>query len=136
MPLILKRFDEGVWVDWDGAADVKLKIRPLTMKIIVSIRESCKQGKVAVSLPEIDPRTGKAAIEIVDNYDDALSNWKLFQHCLEDSQGILLETEETLSKDKIIEVLYDHPVLRKFITDRALELGNLTELKIRDESKN
>jgi hypothetical protein len=139
MSFIFKRFNEAVLVDWPGAVGVKLKIRPLTRKILLRIHESCKKGKVAVELPELDPKTGKPTIEIVDNFDEGESNFKIFEYVLQNNEDwscFFPDGSDKPKREEIIDALFEHAPLRIFAVNKALELGDLEELKVDRELKN
>ncbi len=128
--LKLKKFNEGVWCDVPEEicpGGVSLKIRSIHGKQYLTLKESCKRGKVAILEPD-----GK--IQIADDYDDAKLFWITFSHMLEAWKGI--EVEGAKNDDEIREEIFNRQPLRDFITEMADKL--LTEEKkiFEEELKN
>jgi hypothetical protein len=128
--LNLKRFNEGTWCDVpeeicsDG---VSFKIRPLHGKQYMTIRESCKKGKIAVMEPD-----GK--IQIVDDYDEAKIFWFTFSHLLEAWKGITIPGAK--DDEEIREEIFNRPKFRDFINEMAAKLLVGEEKAFEEELKN
>jgi hypothetical protein len=127
--LKLKRFDEAVWYNWPEASGVRLKIRPLSRRKMLELRNESKQGKVAVSMPDEE-------IQIVDDFNDFIYEWKMFQFCLDDWEGISIDSEEEAKKEDIREAIFDNIALRRFILQKSLEVMSLENKKFEEELKN
>jgi hypothetical protein len=125
MPLKLKRFNEGIWFDYPAGG--RFKIRPLQPKDYFDLREQSKAGKLVVSKPDGQP-------EYVDNYNEALFFWKVFQRILEDWADI--EVEGATTKDEVKETIFNNHALRDFISDRSNELSAKTNIDFEEELKN
>jgi len=147
--LKLKRFNEAVWFNWPEASGVRLKIRPLNGRKMLELRNESKQGKVAVSMPSLDPEEGN--IRIVDDYNDFIYEWKMFQYCLEDYEGITLDGEddhpkelegeakslyEQKKREEIREAIFNNVLLRRFILKKSLEVMASENKRFEEELKN
>lgn len=122
--LKLKRFSEGVWFDYPEGG--RLKIRPLSPKDYLTLREKSRKGKVAVKKYD-------GSSEIVDDYDESQFFWSTFCYMLEDWQDI---EEEGRTKDQVREDIFNNKGLRDFITEKANESYLNEQIKFEDELKN
>lgn len=127
--LKLKRFDEAVWYNLPEASGVRLKIRPLSSRKMLELRNEAKQGKVAVSMPDEE-------VQIVDDFNDFVYEWKMFQFCLDDWEGISIDGEEEAKKEDVREAIFNNVVLRRFVLQKSLEVMSLENKKFEEELKN
>ena len=125
--LKLKRFDEGVWFDFPLDSGVKFKIRAMTPKKLIDLREKSKRGKIAVS-------KSNGLTDIVDDFDDAALNAEIFAWMLEDWKGF--EFEGTPSSDEIKGIIFEHMAFREFIMDKSYDLFKTESQRIETELKN
>jgi len=125
--LKLKRFDEGVWYEWPSDPQIKLKIRPITPKKLLDLREKSKKGKVAIILPN-------GETQIIDDSNEAKVNWECFSWMVEDWQGIEFDGDPSMDEKK--EIIFNHVSLRDFISDKAAEIYQVETSKIEQELKN
>lgn len=125
--LKLKRFDEGVWYEWPSDPQIKLKIRPITPKKLLDFREKSKKGKIAIILPNKET-------QIMDDTNEAKTNWECFMWMLEDWQGIEFDGDPSTEEKK--EIIFNHLSLRDFISDKAAEIFQTETSKIEGELKN
>lgn len=141
--ITLKRHGQGIWYPWPKNEGVRFKIRPLTSKKLLELRNESKQGKVAVEMPMEDPENpGQNLIKIVDDYNDLLYEQKMLDYCLEDWEGLTLEdgidkeTPEEEIKRAIQEAIFDHVEMRRFIFVQAFKSMAIEGKKFQDELKN
>lgn len=133
----LKRYSQGTWYPWLKNEGVRFKIRPLSSKKILELRNESKQGKVAVEMPAEDPKNpGQNLVEIVDDYNDFTYEWKMFSHCLEDWEGITIEGDTDVGKEEIREAIFNHVEMRRFIISQAFKEMAIESKKLEDELKN
>jgi hypothetical protein len=125
--LKLKRFDEGVWYDWPNDPQIRLKIRAITPKKLLDLREKSKKGKIAISLPN-------GETQIIDDNSESRVNWECFCWMLEDWQGIEFEGSPSMEEKK--EIIFNHTQLRDFISDKSSEIFQTETAKIEAELKN
>ena len=137
--LKLKRFKEGVWIDYPGAVGVRLRIRPVTFSQSMDILSEVKEKKVIGDYP-IDPKdASKRGPQVVDDYKDGAFLWKMFDQALESWEGIdpIPEGEEVaLGPSEVKRLLFDNDLLREFIFKTARELAGREEDKLESERKN
>ena len=125
--LKLKRFNEGVWYDFPSDSSIKFKIRAMTPKKLIDLREKSRRGKIAVSKPD-------GLTDIVNDFDDATLNAEIFEWMLEDWKG--LEFEGTPSSKEIKDIIFEHMTFRDFITDKSYDLFKTESQRIETELKN
>lgn len=137
MSIDLKRYGQGTWHSWPKNEGVRFKVRPLSSKKLLELRNESKRGKVAVEMPSEDPSNpGRNLVEIVDDYNDYAYEWKMFSHCLEDWEGITIEGDSSVGKDEIREAIFNHIEMRRFIILKSFETMILENRKLEDELKN
>lgn len=125
--LKLKRFNEGVWYDFPSDPSVKFKIRAMTPKKLIELKEKSKKGKIAVLKPG-------GYTEVIDDNDDALLNSEIFAWMLEDYKGI--EFDGNISDGEFKDIIFNHVQFRDFITDKSYDLFKLESQRIETELKN
>lgn len=138
--LRLKRFKEGVSVDYPGAVGVKFKIRPVTFSESMKILSEVKEKKMIDGFPmDTKDPTKKGPPQVVDDYRDAAFLWKTFDYALESWEGIdpIPEDEEIpLGPVEIKSLIYDNNPMREFIFKTARELAERETEKMDGERKN
>ncbi len=125
MLLKLKRFGEGVWFDYPEGG--KFKIRAITPKHFLEFREKSKKGKQIIKNTADED-------QIVDNYDDALMAWLIFDYALAEWSD--LEVEGAANKDEIMEAVFNDRLLRDWIMERASQVFKTEEKAVEGELKN
>ena len=134
----LKRFKEGVWVDYPKAKEVRFKIRPVTFSQSLSILSEVKEKRVVVDYPDSkDP--SKKGPQIVDDYKDGAFLWKMFDQALEAWDGITVDQDEgeaPLGPMEIKKVIFDNNDVREFIFESARNLLEAQGKKEEEERKN
>ncbi len=137
--LKLKRFKEGVWMDYPNAVGVRLFIRPVTFTQSMDILSEVKEKKVLVDYP-IDPRDpSKRGPQVIDDYKDGAFLWKMFDQSLNAWEGIEVELDEgetPLGPVEIKRVMFNNTQLREFVFAKARELADGEVQKMEEEKKN
>ena len=137
--LQLKRFKEGVSVDYPAATGVRFKIRPVTFSQSMQILSEVKEKMVVEGFP-VDPKdASKRGPQVVDDYKDGIFLWKTFDFALESWEGIdpIPEGEDVpLGPMEIKKLIYDNDSMREFIFKTARELAQRETQKLDEERKN
>lgn len=118
--LKLKRFDEGVWFDY--STSIRFKIRAMTPKKLIELREKSRRDKSFVSG------------EITEQYDGSILNTEIFRWMIEEWRGI--EFDGNPSPEECKDIIFNHLVFRDFITDKSYELFRVESARVEDELKN
>jgi len=137
--LKLKRYKEGVCIDYPEALGVRFRIRPITFSQTLGFLSETKQKKVVMDFP-IDPKDlTKKGPQVVDDYKDGELLWKSFDQALEAWEGIdnVPEGEETpLSPTEVKHILFDNEKVRDFVLEKARDLAKSELVKQEQEVKN
>lgn len=130
---------KGVWVDYPQATGVRLKIIPISFSESLRILYNVKEKKVVDNFP-VDPKDPtKRGVQIVDDYNDGLFLWELFDRVLEQWEGIEIERDEgdpALGPKEIKRILFDNDELREFVFKSARELAEAEAKREEEERKN
>lgn len=133
------RTKKGVWVEYPHAVGVKLKIQAISFSESLRVLSGVKEKKVVDNFP-IDPKDlTKRGIQVVDDYNDGVFLWELFDRVLEQWEGIEVEQDEgepTLGPKEIKRVLFDNDLLREFIFKMAREFAEAEAKQQEEERKN
>lgn len=124
MPLKLKRFNEGIWVDYLGG---KFKIRSATPADYLRLQDMATEGKVSVTLPD-------GTFQIVDNDKKGKFYRSIFDYVLEDFSDV--EVDGTTDKKEIREALFNDKQMRDFIMDTTNALSERLNADLEQELKN
>ncbi len=124
--LKLKRFDQGVWHEYQPG--VKFKIKPMGKYDMVEIRLRSKRKIAVQGLSGPD--------NVADDYDGAAFMLETFRTCLLEWSGIEIEGIGNPSRDDIMRGLFEITEVRDFILTRSSEAFASEEGKLQDELKN
>lgn len=134
----LKRFKEGIWINYPKSEEVRFKIRPSSFTATMELLQEVKEKKVIESPP--DPKdSSKKGTQIVDDYRDGAFLWKMFDRALEAWEGIdpIPEGEtEPLPPIEIKKLIYDNDAMREFIYETSRKFSTEEEKKQEEERKN
>ncbi len=134
----LKRFKEGVWVEFPKAKEVRFKIRPVSFSQSMELLNQTKEKRVVEGVP--DPAdTSKRGPQVIDDYNSGAFLWNMFDRALENWEGIdpVPEGEtEPLELMDVKRLIFDDDPMREFIFKTARELVGVTEKKQEEERKN
>jgi predicted HTH domain antitoxin len=123
--LDLKRFKEGVWVDYE--AGVRVLIKPLSKYDLVHIRSKCKR-KIMVD--------GADGTQIVDDVDNGVFSAEVLKTCVLDTEGISVAGLKKPDREDLIVAIYQNDRLRDFILGKAAEIFEAENAVLEQELKN
>lgn len=124
MPLKLKRFSEGRWFKY--LDDSRFKIRATQPKQYLEFREKTKT-KVRVE-------NSDGTSSFIDDYNEALLYWKVFEYVLEDWEKI--EVEGATTREEIKEAIFNNKDARDFISTKSNEMFSEINSNLEGELKN
>ena len=135
----LKRFKEGVWVNYPKAVEVRFKVRPISFSSSLDVLNQVKEKKVIEGWP-IDPKdASKKGPQVIDDFDNGAFLWKMFDRALEEWDGIdsIPEGEEIpLAPLEVKRLIFDDDGMREFIFKTGRDLVGQEEKQQEEERKN
>jgi hypothetical protein len=132
--LKLKRFSEGMWIDYPGAEGVRFLIRPLQLSQGLAIRSKVRKP-IPIDVPTPGARRDKVT-SLMEDVDTGHFTWGIFDYILQDFEGIGVEGEAEVSKDEIKKLIFDNNTIRDFILEKSEWLREQGDSKLEEERKN
>ena len=124
--LKLKRFDEGVWFDYQPG--LRIRIKPISKWDMVHVRSRSKRKLI------IQGADGPSSI--VDDYDQGLFMLELFKICLLDWEGLSFDGKGKPDKEEAIRAIFEEEELRDFILKKGLMAFDSELTRLEEELKN
>ncbi len=123
--LNLKRFNEGIWVEYQPG--VRVQVKPLSKYDLVQVRSKCKR-KILVN--------GAEGVEVVDDVDNGVFSVEILKLCLLSTEGISIGDAKNPSREDLIVAIYEDDALRNFILEKAVSVFEAENAKLEQELKN